>query len=276
MTTCLRAIGDERMDPRPIGIFDSGAGGLTALRALRRIMPGENCIYFGDTARVPYGGRPVSELRALAASDSGLLRARGVKAILVACGTISSNCLEYAEGGGVPAVGVLLSSAREAAQLTKNGRIGVLATVATARSGSFERAIGSFLPGAEVVCSGSPLLVPLVEAGRVSPEDEGVAAAVSEALAPLLDAGIDTLVLGCTHFPLLADTIARFAPGVETVDSGAAGARAMAALIAEKGLAADRAEGGCEFLASADPDAFARNARRFLGGEIRVAQVRAL
>ncbi|MFR3289555.1 MAG: glutamate racemase [Lachnospiraceae bacterium] len=169
------------MDYRPVGIFDSGMGGLTAVRVLREMLPGEDIAYLGDTARVPYGGRSVEELRRIAESDARFLRAREIKAMLVACGTVSSNCLGEVEAtAGVPVIGVVKPAAAEAAAATKNGKIGVLSTVATMRSGAFVRELLRLSPELEVTSSGSPLLVPLVEAGRADPEDAEVASAVEE------------------------------------------------------------------------------------------------
>lgn len=251
------------MDPRPIGVFDSGIGGLTALRELQRIMPGENIIYLGDTAHMPYGGRPPEELRRLAVSDSSFLRSKGVKAILVACGTISSNCIEYAYGGGIPVVGVLQASVRDALKTTKNGCIGVLATAAAAASGAFEREIHSLMPDAEVVCLGNPLLVPFIEQGRVSPDDSEVVGAVRASTDALISAGADTVILGCTHFPLLAEILKICAPDTRFIDSGAAGAGAMAELLRGKTGAEKSGAGSCRLYTTGDPSAFGESARRF-------------
>ena len=158
------------MDYRPVGIFDSGMGGLTAVRVLREMLPGEDIAYLGDTARVPYGGRSVEELRRIAESDARFLRAREIKAMLVACGTVSSNCLGEVEAtAGVPVIGVVKPAAAEAAAATKNGKIGVLSTVATMRSGAFVRELLRLSPELEVTSSGSPLLVP----GRGGPGGPG-------------------------------------------------------------------------------------------------------
>ena len=237
------------MDYRPVGIFDSGMGGLTAVRVLREMLPGEDIDSLGDTARVPYGGRSVEELRRIAESDARFLRAREIKAMLVACGTVSSNCLGEVEAtAGVPVIGVVKPAAAEAAAATKNGKIGVLSTVATMRS------------------SGSPLLVPLVEAGRADPEDAEVASAVEESLREVRAAGVDTLILGCTHFPLLSEAIAAYmGGGVTLIDSGAAGARALAQLLEEKGLRSPRRSfGRTACYASGDAGEFARVAEIFL------------
>lgn len=259
------------MDNRPIGIFDSGVGGLTALRALRLLLPGENIVYFGDTARVPYGGRSVPELQSLAKSDGDFLLSRGVKAILVACGTVSSNALSCVGDGSVPVLGVLKPSAAEAAGATKNRRLGVLSTEATHKSGAFQRELRAVCPDAEVFSVGTGSLVPLAEAGRVSPDDPEVAEAVGECLSPLLREGIDTLVLGCTHFPLLAPAISAFAgDGVALIDSGAAGARAMAELLRGRDMLGS-GSGECSFFVSGDAGSFMRGAALFLGGEFDTA-----
>lgn len=255
------------MDFRPVGIFDSGMGGLTAVRVLREMLPGEDIAYLGDTARVPYGGRSVEELRKIAESDVRFLRGRGIKAMLVACGTVSSNCLEYVqEIAGVPAIGVVKPTAREAAAATRNGRVGVLSTVATMRSGAFVRELLKLDGRIEPIAAGSPKLVPLVEAGRADPDDPEVALAVEECLSEVKAAGVDTLILGCTHYPLLSGAIAAYmGEGVELIDSGAAGARALAALLESEGLRSPRrsfGRTGC--YASGDPKEFARVAELFL------------
>ena len=255
------------MDYRPVGIFDSGMGGLTAVRVLRELLPGEDIAYLGDTARVPYGGRSVAELIEIARSDARFLRARAIKAMLVACGTVSSNCLDEVEKtAGVPVIGVVKPAAAEAAASTKNGRVGVLSTVATTRSGAFVRELKAIDPAIEPVASGSPLLVPLVEAGRSDPADPEVASAVEECLRDVRAAGVDTLILGCTHFPLLSEAIAAYmGEGVTLIDSGAAGARALAALLEKNSLRSPRRSfGRTACYASGDPVEFARVAELFL------------
>ena len=255
------------MDFRPVGIFDSGMGGLTSVRVLRQLLPGEDIAYLGDTARVPYGGRSVEELRRIAESDVRFLRGRGIKAMLVACGTVSSNCLDYVqEIAGVPAIGVVKPTAAEAARATRNGRIGVLSTVATMRSGAFVRELMKLDAGLEPVASGSPKLVPLVEAGRADPGDPEVAAAVEESLREVKAAGVDTLILGCTHYPLLSEAIAAYmGEVVELIDSGAAGARALARLLDEENIRSPRRSfGRTACYASGDAKEFARVAELFL------------
>ncbi len=255
------------MDARPIGIFDSGAGGLTAVRSLRALLPAEDLVFLADTARVPYGGRNRAELREIAASDLRFLASRGVKAVLAACGTVSSNCPEVVSGfAGGPSCGVVAEAARLAARVS-SGRIGVLATEATARTGAFEREILRLRPGAEVTVRGTAELVPLVEAGRTGPDDPEAAAAVGRALAMFEGLGIDTLVLGCTHFPLLAGVFSAQAPGLRLIDSGRAGAEAIARLVSRAGIANDPAHAGrAEFFVSGGAEAFRRTAGIFLPG----------
>lgn len=255
------------MDFRPVGIFDSGMGGLTSVRELRRMLPGEDIAYLGDTARVPYGGRSVEELRKIAESDVRFLRGRGVKAMLAACGTVSSNCLDYVqEIAGVPAIGVVKPTATEAAESTRNGKVGVLSTVATMRSGAFVRELRRIDAQIEVFASGSPKLVPLVEAGRADPADPEVTGAIEECLREVKAAGVDTLILGCTHYPLLSEAISAYVgEDVKLIDSGAAGARALAKLLDEEDLRSPRKSfGRTACYASGDAGEFARVAELFL------------
>lgn len=257
------------MDLRPVGVFDSGVGGLTAVRVLRRILPGENIIYFADTANVPYGSRSIDELRELGTRATRRLMAESVKAILVACGTISSNCLDIVgEVSALPYCGVVLPAAALAAKTTKNGRVGVLSTEATARSGAFSRAIAAAAPDISVFSCGTRLLVPLAESGLTAPEDERVRSAVGASLEPLRGKGIDTLVLGCTHFPLLSDAIAaECGSDVQLVDSGSAGAHECAALLKAHDLLSERTDGGTlRCLVSGDTESFRRTSAIFLAG----------
>ena len=256
------------MDKRgAIGILDTGVGGLTAVRELRALLPGEDLVFFSDTARVPYGGKSAGEIRRLTADCAARLAGEGVKLILVACGTITATALDVAEEkAGVPALGVIAPAAAEAARVSSSGRIGVLSTVATARSGAFERALLELRPDARLLSHGAAGLVPLVEAGRVSPDDPEVAAAVKTALEPFSGFDMDTLILGCTHFPLLASAFAAQLPGVALINSGAAGARACAAELAARGLLSGRdSGGGLRCIVTGDRAAFNERAALFLG-----------
>lgn len=232
------------MDLRPVGIFDSGLGGLTAVRELRRLLPAEDIVYFGDTARVPYGGRSVEELEGIAIDDTRFLLSHGVKAILVACGTVSSNCLgAVSRASRLPVTGVVVPAAREAVQATRSGRVGVLATMATARSGAFAREIAAMEPGIEVVTEGTGELVPLVESGRTSLGDGGVRAALERCLRPFAGGAVDTLILGCTHYPIISATIRSvMGSGVTLINSGLEAALGCREILRSENLLREAAE----------------------------------
>lgn len=219
------------MNDRPIGIFDSGVGGLSVAREIRRRLPAEKLLYFADNAFCPYGGRPLAEIRERSLDVVGELIDRGAKLVVVACNTASGAALEaLRERYPVPIVG-LEPAVKPAAERSRTGRIGVLATAATLRTDRFHRLVTNHAGSVEVIRRASPELVELVEAGRISgPEVEGF---LAETLRPLSEAGIDTLVLGCTHYPFLRDAIAEvLGPGVEILDSGEAVARQVERVLA--------------------------------------------
>ena len=210
------------MDSRPIGVFDSGLGGLTAVRALRRILPEEDLVYFGDTARVPYGGRARETILKYARQDVRFLRSFDLKAILIACGTVSTTSLETLRGeNDLPVVGVVEPTCRRALAVSRTRKVGVIATLASIRSGVYEATLRRLDPAVEVVAKPCPLFVPLVENGRFRPGDVVIETVAREYLEPLRDTGLDTLILGCTHYPLLVEVIAAImGPGVTLVDAG--------------------------------------------------------
>lgn len=264
------------MDPRPIGVFDSGLGGLTGLAALRRLLPGEDLVFFGDTARVPYGGRDRDTLVRFARQDVAFLRTFDPKAILVSCGTVSANALgELRRENDLPIYGVIRPAAAAAAALTRKGRVGVIATQASIRSGAFQRALAHQTPGLEVTAQSCPRFVPLVESGHFLPGDALAHEAALEYLAPLREGGVDTLILGCTHYPLLAPLIGEImGPEVALVDVGAVTAGVMAHELGEQGLLAEGRGGSCRYFVSGPPQTFAALASTFLGeGVDRVEQV---
>ena len=259
------------MDTRPIGVFDSGLGGLTAVRVLRRILPEEDLVYFGDTARVPYGGRSREMLLKYSRQDLRFLRSQDLKAVLIACGTVSTTSLETLQAeNDLPIVGVVEPTCRRAVSVSGNRRIGMIATLASVRSGAYEAALRRLDPSVEVLCRPCPLFVPLVENGRTRPGDVVIETVAAEYLAPLRAAEVDTLVLGCTHYPLLEAVIRSImGPGVELINAGAEGARAAAELLRGRdALAARDAQGGCRYYVSDHVEDFARLASLFLGWDV--------
>jgi glutamate racemase len=205
-------------DNRPIGIFDSGVGGLTVVRSLLEKLPQESFIYFGDTAHVPYGNKSEQELMRYAREIIAFLLDQDVKAIIVACGTHSSITLpRIVEQYDIPLLGVVKAAASCAVKTARNGKIGIAATQATVNSRAYTNEIKRLDSKLEVYETACPSFVPLVEAGKL--EEEETREAVSEYLQPLLDQGIDTLVLGCTHYPFLAKVINEFTgEGIEVID----------------------------------------------------------
>ena len=250
-----------------IGIFDSGLGGLTGYRALRQLLPGQTLIYFGDNARVPYGTRSREVIRRYALQDARFLLSRNVGAILVACGTASSNALDLLEQTfSVPFVGVVSPAAEQAVSVAsgRNGRVLVLGTTATVASGAYERAIHALDSAIEVRSAACPLFVPLVENGHTGKGDVAATEIAKEYLLPHEAFRPDVILLGCTHFPLLSEIIADVLPQPVQISAGEASARAMASLIGN-----DQTDGGAPgsdaFYTSDDPDVFYREASRFLG-----------
>lgn len=243
---------------RPIGVFDSGIGGLTVVRAIVARLPKERLVYLGDTARLPYGTKSRRTVRAYTAQNLRFLEDRSVKAIVVACNTASAL-------GDLPAdaIGVIQPGAREAVARSR-GRIGVLGTRGTIGSGAYERAIRRLAPGSAVVSRACPLFVPLAEEGIVSGP---IARRIAELyLRPVLAEQVDTLVLGCTHYPLLAATIAAVAGrGVTLVDSATAVAAELAAHLASRDLARTTGRGSLELYLTDPNPQFSRVGEQFLG-----------
>jgi glutamate racemase len=262
------------MDMRPIGVFDSGLGGLTAVRALRQILPEEHLIYFGDTARVPYGGRSKETLLKYARQDVRFLRSFDLKAIIIACGTVSTTSLDTLQAENtLPIVGVVEPTCRRALLVTKTKKVGIIATLASIRSGAYEAALRRLDPSVEVVGKPCPLFVPLVENGRISRGDVVIETVAREYLEPLRDTGIDTLILGCTHYPLLMEIIADImGPEVTLVSAGEESAFELKRLLKAEGLRAEEnSPGGTEFYVSDQAEDFERIASVFLGEDLRHA-----
>ena len=255
-------------DPRPIGIFDSGLGGLTVFRAVREHVPAESLVYFGDTARVPYGTKSAATVTRFSREIVEFLLSCGVKAVVAACNSASALALSHLEAHyPLPLVGVIEPGAALAVELTHTGRIGVIGTRATIASGAYERAIVARNPGATVLSHACPLLVSLVEEGWTDTPATRLIA--SEYLAPLRGQ-VDVLVLGCTHYPLLKPLLGEFmGPEVALVDSAESCARALGVLLDDQGLrAGDGATAGERFCVSDAPEMFAELGARFLGRPI--------
>lgn len=262
---------------RPIGVFDSGVGGLTVMRAVVEALPGEDIIYLGDTARVPYGNRGAETVRRYVLNAAETLLAYDIKALVVACNTATAYGLEAlrAQYPELPVVGVVEPVARRAAQVTRSGKIGVLGTRGTVLSGSYPQTLRAFHPGAEVHQVACPLLVPLAEEGWSS---GAVTETVVESYVRQLAAcAVDTLILGCTHYPLLEASIRVvvdrvLGEEVRLLDSGAATAEALRELLVTRRLlrvdSEAQAGGKQRFLLTDIPDGFVETAMRFFGSDI--------
>ena len=259
------------MDTRPIGVFDSGLGGLTAVRELARLMPEEDLIYFGDTGRVPYGGRSRDTITTYARQDVRFLRSFDPKAIVIACGTVSTTALDVLRReNDIPVFGVVGPAVRAAARQAKSGPVGLIGTRATIRSGAYERALAKLRPELQVRAEACPLFVPLVENGRFRPGDPVIETVAAEYLTPMKEAGVDTLILGCTHYPLLREVIGAYmGPQVALVDVGAQCAHWVAQRLDREGLRTDRAEAGSHrYFVSDSTEDFADLASIFLGEDV--------
>ena len=262
------------MDMRPIGVFDSGLGGLTAVHSLWKILPEENLIYFGDTARVPYGGRSKETILKYARQDVRFLRSFDLKAILIACGTVTTTSLDTLQTeNDLPIVGVVEPTCRRALLVTKTKKVGMIATLASVRSGAYEATLRRLDPTVEVICKPCPLFVPLVENGRFRRGDIVIETVAREYLEPLKETGIDTLILGCTHYPLLTEIIGDImGPGVTLVSAGEESAFELKRMLKARNLRADEdRQGESEFYVSDRAEDFERIASVFLGEDLRHA-----
>ncbi len=255
-----------------IGIFDSGVGGLTVQKAIFERLPWLDTIYLGDTARVPYGTKSASVVTQYSLRNARFLVARDVDLLVVACNTASAVALPALRDAlAIPVIGVVEPGARAAVRASRTGRIGVIGTPSTIASGAYQRAIRTFRPDAEVIARACPLFVPLAEEGWTDPADEVVRAAVRRYLAPIAEAHVDTLVLGCTHYPLLKAAIARALAGVVLVDS----ADAIAAEVGDRlgtAVPAPAAPAQHRFFVTDTPERFLDVAERFLGRSIEHAE----
>jgi glutamate racemase len=267
---------DESLS-RPIGVFDSGIGGLTVVKALRELLPDENIIYLGDTARVPYGSKSPSTVERYSLEIADMLMQQNAKAIVVACNTASSVALPKLERAvPVAVIGVIRPGAEAAITATRTGHVGVIGTRATIKSGAYEKTLRELDPGVRVTSLACPLLVPLIEEGLL--EDAVTDQVLARYLAPLLQNGIDTLVLGCTHYPLLSSAIERALGGkVQLVDSARNCAAAVQRLLENESMRAPATGAGSLHVSLTDaPDNFLRVAKQALQLEIGQVEVREL
>ncbi len=261
--------GGSYMNNNVIGVFDSGLGGLTAVKEIMNILPNEDIVYFGDTGRVPYGSRSPQTLYKYVTQDIRFLKQFNPKIIVVACGTASTVVLPELDSMDVVVTGVVDEAARRAVLTTKNKKIGVIATQATISSGAFERRIKAFSEEAEVYSVKCPLFVPLVENGHT--ESEAARLIAKEYLVPLKEKGIDTLILGCTHYPLLSKTIQDImGDGVSLVNSGEQVALYVKRYLIENNMLNQKTSNGqYSYYVSDKTDGFENLGSLFLGREIK-------
>jgi glutamate racemase len=260
-------------DPRPIGVFDSGVGGLTVARAILDLLPHEPIVYVGDSARFPYGPRPVDEIRTYALEIASYLVEQDVKMLVVACNSVEVSAIgDIAVGAGIPVLGVIGPGARAAIRVTRNGVVGVIGTEATIATGAYQRALGA---GVQVHLAACPAFVEHVERGDTTSDELRMAA--RGYLGPLVTQGIDTLILGCTHYPLLSGLLQlELGPDVVLVSSAEETAKDVYGTLLREGLLGDeRTAPHHRFLSTGDPERFGELAEVFLGGH-ELAKVEAL
>jgi glutamate racemase len=258
----------------PIGVFDSGLGGLTVAHAIMRELPAESLVYFGDTARVPYGPKSPDTVRRYSHEIAAYLLDQGVKAIVVACNTATAHALPMLQDElDVPVIGVVEPGARAAVRATKSGNVGVIATAGTIKSGAYVRAIKAEAPELHVTARACPLFVPLVEEGWI--DHEATWSIAREYLEPFVRDEVDTLVLGCTHYPLLKRQIGEVVGRtVRLIDSAEETALDVRRMLAEHGLAATSGQGSYRFVASDDQQQFLSLGQRFFGDTIEDVEIR--
>lgn len=266
----------KTQEARPIGVFDSGIGGLTVVRALMHRLPHENIVYFGDTARVPYGPKSPQVIREYSGQDTDFLVRHDVKMIVVACNTVSAVALDVVQKHSkVPVVGVIIPGARSAVRVTTKKRVGVIGTIGTISSNAYANAIRQFDASVEVIGQACPLFVPLAEEGWV--DHKATELIAKEYLFPLKLQKIDTLVLGCTHYPILRDAITKVLDDtVRLIDSGEAAAEEVEDVLKQLELRNSSSQkANVQFFVSDIPHKFSEVGERFLGdklGKVRRAE----
>lgn len=260
----------REMDKRAIGVFDSGLGGLTAAEEFSRLLPGEDIIYLADSHNMPYGEKGRERILELSLRDLSFLLERGVKAVFIACGTATSNALEQLRSESpVPVFGVVEPGVREAISVTRNRKIGLLATRASVDAGKYQALMAELGPEMELTVTACPKFASMVEQGVFDKNDPRVREAVLEYLPPLKQAGVDTVILGCTHYPLLSDVIGEYmGEGVELVSAGGAAARELAGWLTEKDCLGSAKSGLTEYYTTGATEPFARTAQLMLKRDI--------
>lgn len=263
-------------DNRAIGVFDSGLGGLTVVSELLRFLPNESIVYFGDTGRVPYGTRSRETIKKYASEDAAFLLKNDVKLIIAACGTVSSVATNLQTDLPVPYFEVVSHAAYAAAKSTQNGKIGVLGTAATVKSGKHESYIKEILPDAKVSASACSLFVSLVEEGWITDDDPVVMETARRYLEPIVEDGADTVILGCTHFPVLKGAIKMVAGDkVTLIDAGTATAMAVKEFLEENNLSAQKDNvPKYQFFASDKSHSFCNTATRLLGKKLTDSDIK--
>ena len=259
------------MNNKPIGVFDSGLGGLTAVKELLKVLPNENIIYFGDTGRVPYGDKSHQTILKYALQDIEFLKSLDVKMILAACGTVSSILDESNVNIDVPFTGVVTPTAAAAASATRNNRIGIIGTTATIKSGSYKRELLKINPSLQIVEQDCPLFVPLVENGFTEKDNKASLIIAEKYLAVFREKKVDTLILGCTHYPIISDIISKVVGAeVKLIDSGKEAALFAAnALNFSENLASRQTQGCCTFYVSDTVNSFSKTASVFLQQNVK-------
>ncbi|MEF2920616.1 MAG: glutamate racemase [Acutalibacteraceae bacterium] len=253
-----------------IGVFDSGLGGLTTVKKLMRFLPNENIVYFGDTGRVPYGNRSNETITRYAQQDARFLLSKNIKILIAACGTVSSVAGDLGKEFNLPYTGVVNPTAVAAAKATQNGKIGVIGTSATIKSCSYKTAIQAIDNSLQVFQQDCPLFVPMVENGFIDSDDIVVKTVIERYLKSIMDNGVDTIILGCTHYPILKKAIGNVVgENVKLIDSGEETAKYAVSLICENNLATTRTtQGTCDYYVSDHVENFSKIAGLFLGKEI--------
>ena len=254
------------MDNRPVGIFDSGLGGLTAVKALRKLLPGENIIYFADSARVPYGTKSLKELKVMTRQNLDFLASFDVKIILAACGTVSSNTADILESYPIKSIGVVKSAVKAMGNIPGSRPLGIIATPASIRGAAFERELRKLYPEREIICGPCPDFVTLIENGHSSTGDSLLNEAVRKYMKPFKDADAAAVLLGCTHFGIISEALrAYLGDSTELVSASVSAAERLADILREKDALGSGGELRC--FTSGIPEEFSSLAADFLGEE---------